>query len=626
MNYDYFYNQEAEQYIHYQMPKIMFLDERLNSLSLNAKFLYCLLLDRAKSSYQKGFIDKDGKVYVHFSQAELMKLIGCGRTKIFEYFNELDSEKGGVGLVKRKQKMGIGSSDVIYVKNFAKSIPNIIMSDTSSDLPYTYFCDDISSMRFKHYQLPKMLFLDEQLQNVSSIAKMIYSFMLDRIQLSLSNGWKDEQGRIYIIFPQKELQQLLGCSMRTVKSALKELDINGGVGLIDRTRQGMNNPDIIYLLDFTTTLKYKKAVSENGSMNIGGAKSEHQEVQNVNIGGAGPEHRKVQNLNIGGAEPEHREVQNLNIGSAKSEHREVQNLNIGGAKSEHHIYNNTDYNDTDINNTDFSNNLSICQSGEKTDFQQSDRQTDRQNNKKISFSEILRLMDLSYADFTFSENIEESALREKDFHDFCEEERFLDCCILPYDLAFNKTAMTEALKFVFAYSYHSQKMADESKRLLDSVIKSISEMVSQKTFTFTCQKQKQSVEYSEIIDRLNEIVHSSRTSLIDWFFSFEQEWKEILLGNNIKYQKAYMKTCIWNWLNDFLIVEDNQLMELDYYLKQFSDETSAETKSGSDCMCSDTEILPDYSENKEWEDYLKTADELEAEVCPRLEDLKNVRL
>lgn len=225
-------------------------------------------------------------------------------------------------------------------------------------------------------------------------------------------------------------------------------------------------------------------------------------------------------------------------------------------------------------------------------------------------------MDLSPEDFNFSEIIEESALREKDFHDFCEEERFLSLCTLPYDLAFNKSAMTEALKFVFAYSYYSQNMTDENKDFFETVIRSISEMVSQKTFTFTCQNQKQSVEYSEIIDRLNEIMHSSRTSLIDWFFSFEQEWKKILSENEIKYQKAYMKTCIWNWLNDFLIVEDNQLMKLDYSLNRQVNTAldKNETESNSGYPCNDNELIPDCSEKKEWEDYLKTADELRAEI------------
>ncbi len=255
-------------------------------------------------------------------------------------------------------------------------------------------------------------------------------------------------------------------------------------------------------------------------------------------------------------------------------------------------------------------NQSVNRNHEKNE--NSERQTDR----KFNFSEILRLMDLSPEDFNFSETIEESALREKDFHDFCEEERFLSLCTLSYDLAFNKSAMTEALKFVFAYSYYSQNMTDENKGFFETVIRSISEMVSQKTFTFTCQNQKQSVEYSEIIDRLNEIMHSSRTSLIDWFFSFEQEWKKILSENEIKYQKAYMKTCIWNWLNDFLIVEDNQLMKLDYSLNWQVNTTldKTETESNSDCPYNDNELIPDCSENKEWEDYLKTADELEAET------------
>lgn len=102
MSFDYFYNREAEQYIHYTMPKMFFFNELLRSLSVNAKFLYAILLDRAKLSYMKGFVDEDGKVYIHFSQSEIEKLLNCGRTKVSEYFKELDEPKG-VGLIERKQ-------------------------------------------------------------------------------------------------------------------------------------------------------------------------------------------------------------------------------------------------------------------------------------------------------------------------------------------------------------------------------------------------------------------------------------------------------------------------------------------------------------------------------------------
>ncbi len=79
-----------------------------------------------------------------------MKLLNCGRTKVSEYFNELD-EPRGVGLIERRQKVGIGKSDRIYVKNFAKPLDNtcrdypifletmsIICFERISPIPFIY--------------------------------------------------------------------------------------------------------------------------------------------------------------------------------------------------------------------------------------------------------------------------------------------------------------------------------------------------------------------------------------------------------------------------------------------------------------------------------------------------------
>ncbi len=560
MNYDYFYNQEPEQYIHYQMPKILFTNEQLNKLSLDAKFLYCLLLDRAKSSFQKGFIDKDGRVYVHFAHAEIMNLLNRSRPKVSEYFKELDSDKGGIGLVERRQKVGIGKSDVIYVKNFAKSLDSYTEPVYQSDMPYTYFCDDISVMRFKHYQVPKMLFFDKKLQDISNTAKMAYSFMLDRIQLSLANGWKDELGRIYIIFPQKELQQLLGCSIRTVKSALKELDIKDGVGLIDRKRQGLNNPDIIYLLDFTSSLKYRKAVPEDSSLNIGGAECEH---------------REVQNLNIGGAKSEHQEVQNLNIGSAKSEHREVQNLNIGGAKSEHIIYkdtdvSNTDFNDTDINNTDFNDtdfNLSFNHAqAENENFEQSDRQNDRtlKNNKNMSFSEILSALGYN------NKNRPDFIPEDESYFTGCKEnERGTDTCTIPYWLKDNPEAMRKALEFLFSYSEYKSDNADDNKIkiLLGAVIEALVEMLRKGSCVLYNEstKNKEVVKYHQIIDLINHIMQTSSLTLTSWLNSFKNKWEKQLSENkNIYNPKVYIKASIWNSMKNFEFEVNNSCLQADY--------------------------------------------------------------
>ena len=48
------------------------------------------------------------------------------------------------------------------------------------------------------FRLPKQLIYDKIYCGLSSDAKILYAIMLDRMSLSLKNGWKDQQGRYYI--------------------------------------------------------------------------------------------------------------------------------------------------------------------------------------------------------------------------------------------------------------------------------------------------------------------------------------------------------------------------------------------------------------------------------------------
>lgn len=413
-----------------------------------------------------------------------------------EYFNELDGDKGGVGLIERKQKVGIGKNDKIYVKNFAKPTNESISLLDTPQSPFDYF-HNMEGLRFSHYQIPKMLFTDERIKDISNIAKMAYSFLLDRTALSYKNDWRDKNGRVYVLFPQKELQELLGCSIRTVKSALSELDINNGVGLIDRTKQGMHSPDMIYVLDYGT----------NRSANC-----------SVNIGGANPEHR------------------------------EVQNLNIRGAKSEHHYNNNTNISHTDSNNTHSVSQNPHVQEKESKSKINSNRQTDGLEHEKMKFSDILTALGINWID-----RISHEPHSEKSFEHYDEKDRNTKNCTLPYNLKSDKAAMTEAIKYLFAYSYYATGLAESNKKLLDAVIREISEMTEKEKQTL----DKEVVGYNDIIDKINEINHNY--SLIDWFNSFEQKWTEIISqrGNEIKNKRAYLKSCIWNWLKDFQFDEES---------------------------------------------------------------------
>ena len=101
---------------------------------------------------------------------------------------------------------------------------------------------------FSFYRLPKTLFTSRRFEDVSVEAKVLYGFLLDRMGLSAKNGWKDEEGRVYIIFTVEAIMEHLGCSNKKAVGLLRELEEKAG--LIERRRQGLGRPSLIYVKNF----------------------------------------------------------------------------------------------------------------------------------------------------------------------------------------------------------------------------------------------------------------------------------------------------------------------------------------------------------------------------------------
>lgn len=74
--------------------------------------------------------------------------------------------------------------------------------------------------------------------------------MLDRMSLSVKNGWFDENKRAYIIFTVEEIMDLLGCAKQKAIKNLTELDVEKGIGLIERKRLGLGRPNVIFVKNF----------------------------------------------------------------------------------------------------------------------------------------------------------------------------------------------------------------------------------------------------------------------------------------------------------------------------------------------------------------------------------------
>ena len=82
---------------------------------------------------------------------------------------------------------------------------------------------------------------------VSSTAKVMYCRMLDAM---LSKGQEDENGILFVCFPVTAIATVLSRSPMTVKRSLNELET---AGLIMRVRQGVGEPNRIYVLISPTT-------------------------------------------------------------------------------------------------------------------------------------------------------------------------------------------------------------------------------------------------------------------------------------------------------------------------------------------------------------------------------------
>ena len=115
--YDYFYGAEADQFSFYRIPKVLFTEERFQSISAEAKVLYGLLLDRMSLSARNGWLDAEGRVYIIFSVEDIMTAMGCANQKAGKLLYELESK---CSLIERKRQ-GLGKPNLIYVKNFVSS-------------------------------------------------------------------------------------------------------------------------------------------------------------------------------------------------------------------------------------------------------------------------------------------------------------------------------------------------------------------------------------------------------------------------------------------------------------------------------------------------------------------------
>ena len=102
---------------------------------------------------------------------------------------------------------------------------------------------------FSYFRIPKALFQDSRFRQLSTDARTLYGILLDRMSLTAKNGWLDEQGRVYIIYTVREVQESLCCAEHKAVKLFRELE---QADLIERKRRGLGRPSLIFVKNFST--------------------------------------------------------------------------------------------------------------------------------------------------------------------------------------------------------------------------------------------------------------------------------------------------------------------------------------------------------------------------------------
>ena len=132
MDFDYFYNREAEGFNFLKVPEILVEGEEFQGLSAEAILLYAMLLKRAGMSYKNNWLDKQNRVFIYFTVEEIMRKRHLSKPTAIKLLDELD-KKNGIGLIERV-RVGLGKPNIIYVKDFLSMVQEKTVVQKFKDL------------------------------------------------------------------------------------------------------------------------------------------------------------------------------------------------------------------------------------------------------------------------------------------------------------------------------------------------------------------------------------------------------------------------------------------------------------------------------------------------------------
>ena len=167
----------------------------------------------------------------------------CTACQFVKYHLENDFGKPVFKLGKRYKFAKCKEGRIEVMENLGKGqvSERNVMEDVGIMLNRDYCTGE---EKFTFFRLPKCLVDDVCFAELSGDAKLLYAFFLDRVSLSIKNGWIDDKGRVFIYYSVKSVCEDLNCGTQKACKLLDELE---KMGALERKRQGLGKPNKLYL-------------------------------------------------------------------------------------------------------------------------------------------------------------------------------------------------------------------------------------------------------------------------------------------------------------------------------------------------------------------------------------------
>ena len=240
-------------------------------------------------------------------------------------------------------------------------------------MQFDYFYGN-EAEQFTFYRIPKILITSPHFKKISDSAKLLYGLMLDRMSLSIRNGWLDDDNRAYIFFTTNDVMEQMCCGTEKATKMLTELDSEKGIGLIERVKQGQGKPAIIYLKKFYEL--------EDTARSTKLSEIESQDFQESKV-------KTFENWKTRLSKIESQDFW-------KSKNKTFENRKSGLSEIEKQDFRKSKCNNTDINNTDINYIYPINQ--DNYNIQNSDTQTEEEwiDRYTKTVDEIKKQIDYDY--------------------------------------------------------------------------------------------------------------------------------------------------------------------------------------------------------------------------------------